>query len=99
VQPEQLVTHPATILFDEWREALELWDLVRRAVDDHGGKGLCLLTGSARLRDDARMHSGAGRIGRLRMRPMSLYETGHSSGEISLSALLGGPTRPAPGRS
>lgn len=90
VQPEQLFTYPTPILFDEWQEAPELWNLVRRAVDDRDEKGLYLLTGSARPRDDARMHSGAGRIGRLRMRPMSLYETGHSSGKISLEALLAG---------
>lgn len=98
VHPEQLFTYPTPILFDEWQEAPELWNLVRRAVDDHDGRGLYLLTGSSRPRDDARMHSGAGRIGRLRMRPMSLYESGHSSGEISLAALLDGaePTsRPA----
>lgn len=90
IRPEQLFTYPTPILFDEWQEAPELWNLVRRAVDDHDEKGLYLLTGSARPRDDARMHSGAGRIGRLRMRPMSLYETGHSSGTVSLEALLAG---------
>lgn len=88
--PEQLFAYPTPILFDEWQEAPELWNLVRRAVDDHHEKGLYLLTGSARPRDNARMHSGAGRIGRLRMRPMSLHETGHSSGQVSLEALLGG---------
>lgn len=90
VQPEQLFSYPTPILFDEWQEAPELWNLVRRAVDDHDQKGLYVLTGSTRPRDDARMHSGAGRIGRLRMRPLSLYETGHSSGNVSLNALLGG---------
>lgn len=90
VQPEQLFTYPTPILFDEWQEVPELWNLVRRAVDDHVERGLYVLTGSARPRDDARLHSGAGRIGRLRMRPMSLYETGHSSGKVSLEALLAG---------
>ena len=90
VQPEQLFTYPTPILFDEWQEVPELWNLVRRAVDDHGEKGLYVLTGSARPRDDARMHSGAGQIGRLRMRPMSLYETGHSSGKVGLEGLLAG---------
>lgn len=77
IQPDQLFTMPTPIVFDEWQETPELWNLVRRAVDDHEGKGLYVLTGSSRPRDDARMHSGAGRIGRLRMRPMSLSETGH----------------------
>ncbi len=88
--PEQLFTLPTPILFDEWQETPELWNLVRRAVDDHDEKGLYLLTGSATPRDDARLHSGAGRIGRLRMRPMSLLETGHSSGAVSLVDLLAG---------
>ena len=65
-----------------------MWNLVRRAVNDHEGKGLYILTGSARPRDNARMHSGADRIGRLRMRPMSLFETRHSSGQISLKRFL-----------
>lgn len=88
--PEQLFSYPTPILFDEWQEAPEIWNLVRRAVDDRAEKGLYLLTGSARPRDDARLHSGAGRIGRMRMRPMSLLETGHSTGVISLSALMQG---------
>ena len=92
IQPDQLFTMPTPIVFDEWQETPELWNLVRRAVDDHEGKGLYVLTGSSRPRDDARMHSGAGRIGRLRMRPMSLSETGHSSGEVSLRRLLDGET-------
>lgn len=90
VNPEQLFNNPMPILFDEWQETPDLWNHVRRAVDDHDGKGLYLLTGSSRPRDDARMHSGAGRIGRLRMRPMSLFESGHSSGEVSLAELLDG---------
>ncbi|WRS31023.1 DUF4143 domain-containing protein [Actinomycetaceae bacterium MB13-C1-2] len=92
IQPDQLFSMPTPIVFDEWQETPELWNLVRRAVDDHPGKGLYLLTGSSRPRDDARVHSGAGRIGRLRMRPMSLLETGHSSGQVSLGGLLEGET-------
>ncbi|WP_435747929.1 ATP-binding protein [Microbacterium sp. PMB16] len=90
VHPAQLFDSATPILFDEWQETPELWNLVRRAVDERGDKGLYLLTGSARPRDDLRAHSGAGRIGRLRMRPMSLFETGHSSGDVSLAALLQG---------
>lgn len=90
VSPAQLFSGPTPILFDEWQEAPQLWNLVRRAVDDHDDKGLYILTGSSRPRDDARMHSGAGRIGRIRMRPMSLLESGHSSGEVSLRVLLEG---------
>lgn len=90
VAPEQLFSSPAPIVFDEWQETPRLWNLVRRAVDDHDGRGLYVLTGSSRPRDDARVHSGAGRIARLRMRPMTLFETGHSTGEVSLHRLLDG---------
>ncbi|MCB1273311.1 MAG: ATP-binding protein [Leucobacter sp.] len=88
--PVQLFEARTPIVFDEWQETPELWNHVRRAVDDHEGKGLYILTGSSRPRDDVRMHSGAGRIGRIRMRPMSLYESGHSTGQVSLNALLNG---------
>jgi predicted AAA+ superfamily ATPase len=88
IQPEQLFTYPTPILFDEWQETPDLWNLVRHAVDDHDETGLYLLTGSSRPRDTGRMHSGAGRIGRLRMRTMSLLETGHSTGDVRLADLL-----------
>lgn len=88
--PEQLFTYPTPVLFDEWQETPEIWNLVRRGVDDHTERGLYLLTGSATPRDTARLHSGAGRIGRLRMRPMSLFETGHATGTVSLADLLEG---------
>ena len=88
--PDQLFDNPTPILFDEWQETPDIWNLIRRAVDDHDGRGLYLLTGSSRPRDVGRLHSGAGRIGRLRMRPMSLFESGHSSGDVSLAALFDG---------
>lgn len=88
--PDQLFASPTPILFDEWQDTPDIWNLVRRAVDDHSDKGLYLLTGSSRPRDNASLHSGAGRIGRLRMRPMSLFESGHSTGTVSLAAILDG---------
>lgn len=88
--PEQLFDHPTPILFDEWQVEPTLWNRVRRQVDDRPGKGLYILTGSAIPNDDAARHSGAGRFGVIRMRPMSLYESGHSNGEVSLAALLVG---------
>lgn len=88
--PDQLFASPTPILFDEWQDTPDIWNLVRRAVDDHSEKGLYLMTGSSRPRDNARLHSGAGRIARLRMRPMSLFESGHSSGVVSLAAILDG---------
>lgn len=57
-------------------------------------RGLYLLTGSATPKDDTTRHSGAGRFGVLRMRPMSLFESGHSTGEVSLAALLEGYSQP-----
>src|SRR5699024_9854957 len=98
IRPQQLFASPTPIVFDEWQETPDLWNLVRRAVDDHDEKGLYLLAGASRPEEAARMLSGAGRIGRLQMRPMSLYESGHSSGAISLQHILDGgePTgRPA----
>jgi uncharacterized protein len=78
-------------LIDEWQFVPEVWNQVRRAVDASGGEsGSFILTGSAVPADDASRHSGAGRILRLRMRPMSLAESGHSSGAISLARLFDG---------
>lgn len=83
-------------LLDEWQVAPELWNHVRRAVDAAGEPGRFILTGSAVPPDDADRHTGAGRFSFLRMRPMSLYETGHSTGEISLAALFDGSTARSP---
>ena len=71
-------------LLDEWQLAPEVWNQVRRASDDGHGTGRFILTGSAVPPDDITRHSGAGRIARVRMRPMSLLETGESTGEVSL---------------
>jgi hypothetical protein len=69
---------------DEWQEVPSLWDAVRFKVDDQAVKGQFILTGSATPKRRGVMHSGTGRIARLRMMPMSLYESGDSSGSISL---------------
>jgi len=77
-------------LIDEWRLEPELWNAVRREIDDRGKKGQFILTGSASLpRDDAR-HTGSGRIAQIAMRPMTLFEQGWSSRALSLGALLAG---------
>ena len=88
--PERLFDNPTPILFDEWQAEPTIWNKVRRQVDDREGKGLFILTGSATPSDDASRHSGAGRFSVMRMRPMSLFETGHSNGEMSLASLLEG---------
>jgi len=77
-------------LIDEWQVEPAIWNQVRRAVDDRGETGQFILSGSAVPADEITRHSGAGRIARLRMRPMSLFESGLSSGEISLRQLLEG---------
>jgi predicted AAA+ superfamily ATPase len=83
-------------LIDEWQTEPQLWNHIRRAVDDRRKAGQFILTGSAVPADDVTRHTGAGRIARLRMRPMSLFESGQSTGMISLAALLDGePARAA----
>ena len=75
-------------LIDEWQLEPEIWNHVRRAVDERMDPGQFILAGSAQPSDDETRHTGAGRISRLRMRPMSLHELGFSDGQISLAALL-----------
>lgn len=77
-------------LVDEWQEVPAIWDAVRYRVDEIGERGLFLLTGSATPVHKGIMHSGAGRIVSLRMRPMSLFESGDSSGQVSLYSLTEG---------
>ena len=81
-------------LIDEWQEVPPLWDAVRYAADQSAQKGQFILTGSATPNHKGILHSGAGRIARLRMRPMSLYEAGISSGRVSLKALCEGQLEP-----
>lgn len=79
-------------LIDEWQLIPEVWDLVRHQVDKEVGRGLYLLTGSSSANFDLNVHSGAGRIGRMLIRPMSLYEVGASNGLVSLKKLFAGKT-------
>lgn len=94
-EPSRLVTGTPPILIDEWQRLPGSWDLVRRAVDAGAAPGTFLLTGSATPRDTG-THSGAGRIVRMRMRPLALSERGLESPTVSLRELLTG-TRPALG--
>ena len=77
-------------LIDEWQLEPVIWNHVRRAVDRRAAPGQFILTGSAVPADDITRHTGAGRFARLRMRPLSLYELQHSTGEISLQRLMDG---------
>ena len=81
-------------LIDEWQEVPPLWDAVRYKVDQIPKKGQFILTGSATPNHKGILHSGAGRIARIRMRTMSLYESGDSSGEVSLEDLCNGKLTP-----
>lgn len=92
-EPRRLDAGPYPLLLDEWQRHPPVWDLVRRSVDRDGSSGRFLLTGSASPVGTP-MHSGAGRIVTLRMRPMSLAERGVGPPTVSLQVLLGG-TRPA----
>ena len=74
-------------LIDEWQEVPQLWDAIRFEVDKDNKKGKYIMTGSATPNHKGILHSGAGRIAKIRMRPMSLYESGDSSGKISLKDL------------
>ncbi|WP_144999146.1 ATP-binding protein [Kocuria marina] len=88
--PQIILRRPRPLLIDEWQKMPEVWDVVRRAVDEDAVGGQFLLTGSASPQDGTVQHSGAGRIGRLRMRPMTLAERGLETPTVSLAAVLAG---------
>ena len=77
-------------MFDEWQMYPALWDSVRTDVDHTGLKGQYILTGSAKPSEGETMHTGTGRISRVLMRPMSLFESKESTGEVSFSDILAG---------
>ena len=94
--PERLFSLQKPALIDEWQKVPLIWDALRTHVDSSGIKGEFILTGSTsqtKAIESMRMHSGTGRIGRLKMLTMSLWESGDSSGEISISNLLDNPER------
>lgn len=80
-------------LIDEWQEVPSLWDATRAEVDSRNKKGQIILTGSSTPKTKGILHSGAGRITRLRMNTMSLFESGDSTGAISLQDLCNGNLR------
>jgi predicted AAA+ superfamily ATPase len=91
-QPSLLLQGANPRLIDEWQLAPNLWNAVRHDVDRRKQKGLYILTGSSTAKEDDKMHSGTGRIARVLMSPMSLIESGDSSGEVSLASLFQGCT-------
>src|SRR5574344_333809 len=90
----RLLMGDAPHLIDEWQLAPQICDAVRYEVDHRDGLGQFILTGSAVSADKSKIdHSGIGRFSWLTMRPMSLWESGDSTGEVSLSGLFEGLAR------
>lgn len=95
LSPDAVLEGDPPRLLDEWQLAPAIWNHVRHACDHSTEPGRFLLTGSAAPADDVTRHSGAGRIARFRLRPMSLFESGASGGQVSLAALLEGKSIPS----
>ena len=89
-QPSLFLKGDKPRMFDEWQMYPVVWDSVRTDVDHSGEKGQYILTGSAKPSEGETMHTGTGGISRVLMRPMSLYESGESTGEVSFSDILEG---------
>ncbi len=90
--PSKLLIGDKPRLFDEWQDAPKLWGTIRKSVDDLGKNGLYILTGSS-SKDIIKPHTGTLRISKLKMYPMSLYESGESNGSISLIDLFNNPEK------
>ncbi|MGL4173963.1 MAG: hypothetical protein ACRCTR_07820 [Actinomycetota bacterium] len=90
---------PPPVMIDEWQLEPPVWDRVRTAVDDHPGGGQFLLAGSAGVPPGVRIHSGAGRIVSLMMRPLSIVERGLIDPTVSIRELLSGQQPNISGRS
>ena len=92
IAPERLLQGDTPRLIDEWQIAPKLWDATRYEVDTRGEEGQFILTGSAvPVESEEMTHSGTGRFTWLTMRPMSLFESGESTGEVSLGELFENP--------
>ena len=90
VDPAVLLQGASPRLLDEWQVVPAVWNHIRHACDATTAKGLFILAGSAQPADDITRHTGAGRVRRIRMRPMSLHESSDSSSEVSLRELFDG---------
>lgn len=90
LNPSLILQGETPRLIDEWQEVPAIWDATRAEVDRRHEKGQIILTGSSTPKTKGIMHSGAGRIVRLRMRTMTLYESGDSTGKVSLEELCNG---------
>lgn len=90
-KPSFLLEGETPRLIDEWQDAPIIWDTVRNKVDQRPGPGQFILTGSNAVNEDNILHSGTGRISRIEMLPMSLWEYGESNGTVSLMELFDNP--------
>ena len=90
IQPSKLLEGEKPRLIDEWQMAPQLWDAVRFDVDVKNETGLYILTGSTTVNENEISHSGAGRISRIKMRTMSLFESLESNGSVGLEDLFDG---------
>ncbi len=90
INPAILLQGETPRLIDEWQLAPELWDSIRQSIDEKQREGLYILTGSSKVDASKISHSGIGRISRLLMRTMSLYESNDSNGSVRLSDLFDG---------
>ena len=91
IDAKRLLEGENPLLIDEWQLAPKLWDAVRNSVDERNEEGLYILTGSTVVDYSQISHTGTGRIHRVLMRPMSLYESGESNGKISILDLFKNP--------
>jgi uncharacterized protein len=96
IDPGLVLDGPVPRLIDEWQTVVPLWNRVRREVDARKEPGQFILTGSATPADDVMRHTGAGRFGRVRMRPLSLFEAATSTGSVSLADALNGAATATP---
>jgi hypothetical protein len=96
IDPTLILEGEAPRLIDEWQLEPTIWNHIRRAVDDRGRTGQFILTGSAVPADDITRHTGAGRLTRLRLRPMTLFETGRANGAVSVGGILSGKFQNCP---
>ena len=89
-QPSLFLKGDKPRMFDEWQMYPIVWDSIRTDVDHSSKKGQYILTGSAKPSEGEVMHTGTGRISRVLMRPMSLFESGESTGEVSFRDIIDG---------
>lgn len=99
IDPRLVLAGDTPRLIDEWQIEPAIWNHIRRTVDERGAPGQFILTGSAAPTDDITRHTGAGRLTRLRLRPMTMFELERSAATVSLAELMNGarPTCPDPG--